>query len=77
MKKLLIYTTLLMVVALGGCKKFASEDPLSDGKLEDFYKSIYEADAAMAGMYAGLQSALIGESQFNNRVTFWGDARAR
>ncbi|NII26623.1 RagB/SusD family nutrient uptake outer membrane protein [Pseudoflavitalea sp. X16] len=76
MKKQLFYTTLLMVLALGGCKKFANEEPLSDGKLEDFFKSVYEADAAMAGMYAGMQQCMIGESQFNNRLTYWGDARA-
>lgn len=64
-----------MALALGGCKKFADEEPLSDGKLEDFFKSVYEADAAMAGMYAGYQQCMIGEAQFNNRMTYWGDAR--
>ena len=36
MKKLLSYTLLLTVLALGSCKKLVDEDPLSSGKLEDF-----------------------------------------
>ncbi|WP_315814705.1 RagB/SusD family nutrient uptake outer membrane protein [Paraflavitalea speifideaquila] len=37
---------------------------------------MFEADAAMAGLYAGMQACMIGESQFNNRITYWGDMRA-
>src|ERR1044071_8897548 len=27
-------------------------------------------------MYGGFQQTMIGESQFNNRITWWGDARS-
>lgn len=76
MKKILFYTTLFTTLVLGGCKKFADEKPLTDGLLDEFFKSVYEADAAMAGMYGGFQQCMIGESQFNNRITFWGDGRS-
>src|SRR4026207_1210608 len=69
---------LLLIVALvdGSCKKLVQEEPLSDGTLDEFFHSVYEADAAMAGMYGALQETMIGESQFNNRINFWGDARS-
>jgi len=76
MKKLLSYTLLLTVLAFGSCKKLVDEDPLSSGKLDDFYKSKYDVYAAVAGMYGAFQQTMIGESQFNNRVTWWGDTRS-
>lgn len=76
MKKILSYTSLLLLLALGSCKKLVNEDPLSDGTLDQFYKTKYDAYAAVAGMYGALQQTMIGESQFNNRITFWGDARS-
>jgi hypothetical protein len=76
MKKILCYFTLLIVLALGSCKKLADEKPLSDGVLSEFFKSVYEADAAMAGMYGAFQQTMIGEAQFNNRISFWGDGRS-
>jgi starch-binding outer membrane protein, SusD/RagB family len=76
MKRILSYTLLLSVLVLSGCKKLVDEKPLSDGTLDQFFKTKYDADAAMAGMYGALQETLIGESQFNNRVNYWGDARS-
>ncbi|GAA4335199.1 RagB/SusD family nutrient uptake outer membrane protein [Flaviaesturariibacter amylovorans] len=52
------------------------EVPLSDGTLDLFFRNRFDADAAMAGMYGAFQTTMIGESQFNNRITYWGDARA-
>lgn len=76
MKNIVCLITLFVALVLGGCKKIVDEEPLSDGTLEVFFRSVYEADAAMAGMYGGFQQCMIGESQFNNRVSFWGDARS-
>ena len=59
-----------------GCKKWVKETPLSDGTLDGFFKSKYDADAAIAGMYGAFQQMMYGEAQFNNRYTFWGDARS-
>ncbi len=76
MKKILSYTLFISVLFLGSCKKLVNEEPLSDGTLDEFFKSKYDADAAMAGMYGAFQTTMIGESQFNNRITWWGDARS-
>jgi starch-binding outer membrane protein, SusD/RagB family len=75
--KIIFSYILVFVVLVGmGCKKFVKETPLSDGTLDQFFKSKYDADAAMAGMYGQFQQLMYGESQFNNRYTFWGDARS-
>ncbi|HMK26409.1 MAG TPA: RagB/SusD family nutrient uptake outer membrane protein [Chitinophagaceae bacterium] len=70
------YAILFILVIGVGCKKWVKETPLSDGTLDGFFKSKYDADAAMAGMYGQFQQMMYGESQFNNRYTFWGDARS-
>jgi hypothetical protein len=77
MKKIIAGYTIIFIVLIGtSCKKWVQETPLSDGTLDGFFKSKYDADAAISGMYGGLQQLLYGESQFNNRYTFWGDARS-
>jgi starch-binding outer membrane protein, SusD/RagB family len=76
MKKIFIYTLLLTTVIFGGCKKLVEEKPLSDGTLEQFFKTKYDADAAIAGMYGAFQQCMVGDAQFNNRINWWGDARA-
>jgi len=77
MKKILIGYILLFLLLFGlSCKKWVKEVPLSDGTLDGFFKSKYDADAALAGMYGQFQQLMFGESQFNNRYTFWGDARS-
>ncbi len=70
------YIIIFLLIIGPGCKKWVKEDPLSDGTLDQFFKSKYDADAAMAGMYGQFQQLMYGESQFNNRYTFWGDARS-
>jgi hypothetical protein len=76
MKLIATYIILFAVLISLGCKKWVKEDPLSDGILSNFYKTKYDADAALAGMYGQFQQTMYGESQFNNRYTFWGDARS-
>ena len=75
MKKIILFFSLSLMV-FASCKKLVDEQPLSDGTLENFFKSKFDADAWMAGMYGQLQQFLIGESQFNNRYNFYGDARS-
>lgn len=76
MKKILACLAFFALLSSMGCKKIVDEVPLSDGTLDQFFKSVYDANAAMAGMYGAFQQTMIGESQFNNRITFWGDARS-
>jgi len=74
----IIVTCILFIsfIVFGGCKKLVDEQPLSDGTLDQFFKTKYDADASMAGMYGAFQQTMIGETQFNNRITWWGDARS-
>src|SRR4026208_687290 len=76
MKKILGYTLLFVVLVFGSCKKMVNEDPLSDGTLDQFFKTKYDVFAAVAGMYGAFQQTMVGESQFNNRITWWGDSRS-
>src|SRR6187397_3045944 len=76
MKKILSYSFLLSVLIFSGCKKLVDEQPLSDGTLDQFFKTKYDVYAAVAGMYGAFQQTMIGESQFNNRITWWGDTRS-
>lgn len=64
------------ILLIGSCKKMVDEKPLSDGTLENFYRSKYDADAAMAAMYGQLQQQMVGEGQFKNRFTYWGETRS-
>ncbi|HEY0680533.1 MAG TPA: RagB/SusD family nutrient uptake outer membrane protein [Chitinophagaceae bacterium] len=76
MRKIIAYTLLLTLVTFTGCKKLVEEKPLSDGTLDQFFKTKYDVYAAVAGMYGAFQQTMIGESQFNNRINVWGDARS-
>ncbi|MFL5738795.1 MAG: RagB/SusD family nutrient uptake outer membrane protein [Flavisolibacter sp.] len=76
MKKILAYSFICSLLVVSSCKKLVNEEPLSDGTLDQFFKTKYDADAAIAGMYGAFQQTMIGESQFNNRVNWWGDARS-
>ena len=76
MKLIPAYLFCFVLIIGIGCKKWVKEEPLSDGTLDAFFKSKYDADAAIAGMYGGFQQAMYGESQFNNRYTYWGEGRS-
>jgi starch-binding outer membrane protein, SusD/RagB family len=76
MKKIIISFAALCAVLVIGCKKMVDEKPLSDGILEYFYKTKFDADAAMAGMYGEFQQVMVGDAQFKNRYTFWGEGRS-
>jgi len=56
-----------------------NEEPLSEGKVSEFFRSKLDADAAIAGMYGEFQSAMIKSSatgQNQNNITWWGEARS-
>src|ERR1044071_7526678 len=76
MKKILSCTLLISLLALSSCKKLVDEDPLSDGTIDQFFKTKYDVFAAVAGMNGAFQQGMIGEAEFNNRVAWWGDARS-
>lgn len=76
MKSITTYITVLILTCLVGCKKLVDEKPLSEGTLDQFFKSVFDADASMGGMYGEFQQVMVGEGQFNNRYTFWGESRS-
>lgn len=76
MKNVFIYAILGLILIVGSCKKLVDEQPKSDGTLDQFFKTIYDANAAMAGMYGAFQQTMVGEAQFNNRYTYWGEGRS-
>lgn len=67
------------IVIMGSCNKLVDEQPISQGKLDDFLHSKLDADAAIAGMYGAFQQSMIrspNAAQHDNRITWWGEARA-
>jgi len=76
MKKILNITVFSLLLLLGSCKKAIDEQPISEGLLKDFLHNKIEADAAIAGMYGEFQQTMIGDGQYRNRMTWWGEARS-
>jgi tetratricopeptide (TPR) repeat protein len=81
MKKVIAICVLGTVMLLGGCKKFLDEKPLSQVALDQFYKSKFDVDAAMAGMYSAFQIELIGNKvvtnkQYTEKYLYWGEYRS-
>ncbi|MCD2425779.1 RagB/SusD family nutrient uptake outer membrane protein [Niabella pedocola] len=77
MKKLNYIIIIICIVAVGsGCKKFLDLSPQSEVAQNKFYKTLYDVNAAVAGMYSGFQQQMIGEAQYKERALFWGDYRS-
>ncbi|ADY52060.1 RagB/SusD domain protein [Pseudopedobacter saltans DSM 12145] len=76
MKKIFSTAILSLIISFTSCNKAIDEQPISEGTLKDFFKSKLDADAAIAGMYGEFQHTMIGEGQFQNRITWWGEARS-
>jgi len=76
MKKILSIAFLASIIMLGSCKKFLEIEPVTAIKAEDFYKSAKDMTGAMVSLYGNFQQAMVGESQFNNKYTMWGEARS-
>ena len=76
MKKILGIASITAVLMLGSCKDFLEVKPLTSIRSENFYTSAKDMNAAIASMYGNFQQAMVGESQFNNKYTMWGEARS-
>lgn len=76
MKKIVCIGLLTLTIILGGCKKFLEIEPVTAIRTDDFYASAKDMTAAMASLYGNFQQAMVGESQFNNKFTMWGEARS-
>ncbi|SFG81371.1 Starch-binding associating with outer membrane [Pedobacter insulae] len=67
---------MMLLLTMGSCKKFLTETPVAQLAAEKFYKSKYDIDAAMAGMYSAFQQTMVGEGQYLDRYHYWGDYRS-
>ncbi|HEX7757732.1 MAG TPA: RagB/SusD family nutrient uptake outer membrane protein [Niabella sp.] len=77
MKKLNYIIIGCFIVALcSSCNKFLDQKPQAQVPQDDFYKTLYEVNAAVAGMYSGFQQEMIGEAQYKERALYWGDYRS-
>lgn len=76
MKSLLSILAGALLISTAGCKKFLDEKPLSEVSLNQFFKSKYDCDAAMAGMYGGFQQQMVGDAQYKDRYHIWGEFRS-
>jgi hypothetical protein len=77
MKKILYSLVLIgSISVIAGCSKFLDKKPLAQVAVSQFYKTKYDVDAAVAGMYSAFQQQMIGESQYKERVLYWGDYRS-
>lgn len=69
--KLIIAIGLLALVS-GSCKKFLTEEPLTQVPTENYFKSLKDVNAAMAGMYASFQQDMTLGGMFH----YWGEGRS-
>lgn len=83
MKKITTIAALSILILLGSCKKFLDEQPLVDPALSQFYKSKFDVDAAIAGMYVGFQRVMIRDAsekgvgdQYTDNYLNWGEYRS-
>ena len=76
MKKLIYIIASGLIILSAGCKKFLGEKPLTQGVLNEFFRTKFECDAAMAGMYGGFQQVMVGDAQYKDRYHIWGEFRS-
>jgi tetratricopeptide (TPR) repeat protein len=76
MKNILYILVILLFIGTMGCEKFLDEKPLSQVSLDQFFKSKFDCDAAMAGMYGGFQQEMVGDAQYKDRYHIWGEFRS-
>ncbi|MBE9668023.1 RagB/SusD family nutrient uptake outer membrane protein [Mucilaginibacter boryungensis] len=76
MKKVITCLTCIIVLLCSCSKSFLEEEPLASVSVAQFYQSAKDITAAMSGMYGSFQQNMMGEKQFYNRMTYWGEARS-
>ncbi|MFL5774201.1 MAG: hypothetical protein ACJ75F_13650 [Flavisolibacter sp.] len=60
MKKLLYSICIFSFVLTVGCKKFLDQKPLDAVPTSEFFKSMKDVNAALAGLYASFQQEMTG-----------------
>ncbi|HEX2630934.1 MAG TPA: RagB/SusD family nutrient uptake outer membrane protein [Chitinophagaceae bacterium] len=79
MKKLIIYIPVVAaLIMIGGCKKFLDQKPRTAVATTEFFKSMRDVDAAVAGMYSSWQREMTndGGTGFAGQYFAWGEMRS-
>jgi hypothetical protein len=77
MKTFINIILLIALVAMGSCKKFLDEKPLTQVPVANYFKSIKDVNAAMAGVYGSFQEEMVGDGTgFNGKYFYWGEGRS-
>ncbi|OQP47326.1 oxygenase [Niastella yeongjuensis] len=71
---ILFYLSTLIIA--GGCKKFLTEEPLSQVPVENYFTKQKDINAAITGMYASLQDEMTGDGSGNGNYFYWGEGRS-
>jgi len=81
MRRKLIRNTIISVfvaLSIAGCKDFLTEEPLTQIAAGDYFKSLDDINAAMAGIYSSFRQEMTGggTSSTWGKYFYWGDVRA-
>ena len=78
MKKI-IYSLFILSIILfsSGCKKFLDQEPLTDVPTNQFFKSLRDINAALAGIYSSFQQDMTSNGDnFSGNYFSWGEMRS-
>jgi len=69
---------LLLISVTPACKKFLTEEPLTQVPTQSYFKSLSDVNAAMAGVYASFQEEMVGNgtTNFSGKFNYWGEGRS-
>src|SRR4029079_1292922 len=77
MKKLVYSICIFSIVFSVGCKKFLDQKPLDAVPASEFFKSMKDVNAALAGIYASFQQEQTGTGDnFSGNYFSWGEMRS-
>jgi len=77
MKRIYLYIIGCALVGISACNKFLDMKPLTEVEDKNYYKSLNDITAAMAGIYGSFQETMIGTgANFSGYYHFWGEARS-
>lgn len=67
-----------IMIVLGGCKKFLDTKPLSQVQVGDYFKSVKDINASLAGMYGSFQVEMTGDgtNKYGGKYHYWGEGRS-
>jgi tetratricopeptide (TPR) repeat protein len=71
---ILLYLSILIIT--GGCKKFLTEEPLSQVPVENYFTKLKDINAAITGMYASFQDEMTSDGSGNGNYFYWGEGRS-